>query len=176
MACPVTDNRGARMRIEDEYIGPAVWRPWWFLPAIVGVIAGGAIGFLALPRPLPSCSPPGADSQVVVARFLERMGSSVADIADCWIAGEDRSAELSTYARASAPASYSLTTDPPIGVVFGHGDYERWLLRASWKELPPAGWSSDVPIFVSVLRPAGSSQWKISGASQTPPEGRVSLP
>jgi len=162
------------MRIEDEYREVAHRRPWWFSPGLVGVALGGLLGAALLPTLLPPCSPPGANSEIVVRRFLERLGSSAAAIEECWTS-ESGPEELRAYLDATPPASISLVPYPgPHVFLLGPNApaYAHWLVKANWNGRPPAGWPNDEAISIHVLRPDGSGRWTISAAGSRDVGGR----
>lgn len=157
--------------IEDDYRETAPARPWWFRPALVGVALGGIVGVVLLTPPAP-CSPPGANPEVVVRRFLARLGSSATAIEDCWTAGSLGPEELRAYLDATPPASTSLVpySGPEDGLILGPGApaHAHWVVVPTWRGPPPRGWPSDGPISIQLLRPNGSDRWAIVAAGAPP--------
>lgn len=134
-------------------------RPWWFGPALIGIVLGGVVGFASLPTPLPACSPVDASSELVVLRFLERLGSSEAAIQECWTPGRLSQKELQTYLRARPPKTISL-----VNHYLGQGDGRvliQWETVLTWTDGPPEGWRADEPRFIMLARHDGPTRWTI---------------
>ncbi len=134
-------------------------RPWWVVPALVGIALGGIVGFAVLPTPLPACSPVDAPSDVVVVRFLERLGSSEAAIKECWTPGRLSQKELQTYVRARPPKTISLV-DHYVGQGYGQVLIQ-WETVLTWNDGPPEGWRADEARFIVLARQDGPTRWTI---------------
>lgn len=157
------------MHIEDEYREVPVRRPWWFGPGLVGVALGGLLGLALLPTSLPPCSPPGGNSDIVVRRFLERLGSSVTAIEECWARESLGPEELRAYLDATRPTEVSLV--PPSGTTsFALGpnapELAEWVVVPTWSGPPPRVWPNGKPISIQLLRPSGSTRWMIVSAGR----------
>jgi hypothetical protein len=148
------------MRIIDpDDVASIRRRPWWAIPGLAGVLVGGAIGFTLLPTPLPPCSPADAPSELVVQRFLERLGSSAASIQECWSPGKPTRDELETYVGARPPKTISLTSHS-VGQGGGRVLIQ-WHTVLTWSDRPPEGWHTDEPRLITLIRHDGPTRWTI---------------
>ena len=132
--------------ILDDQLDPVRPRPWWFNAALVGVLGGATVGVFVAPEPLPPCTPPNAAPEVVVDRFLARLGSSTEALRDCFTTGRPTDYELEMYAGARPPVSYRIGA---ISVgrsgAFSSGDvtFTGMQVFASWGDGAPELWTRD---------------------------------
>lgn len=128
------------------------------LAVTAGIALGLTIGLAALPTS-PPCSPADAPSEVVVRRFLERLGSSESAILDCWTPGALRPKELQSYLHARPPKRVSL-----LNVYAGHSDTQvlvQWEVSLTWDGPPPDGWQPDESRFIVLARQDRPVRWTI---------------
>ncbi len=116
-------------------------RPWWFLPPVAAIALVAILASLVPdpPSPMPPCSPPDARLEVVVDRFLSRLGSSPEAISECWVAGRLSVAELSWYTEARPPTRYQFGTYSEGRGLTGEIYYAVQVFP-TWGGAPPAGW------------------------------------
>ena len=158
--------------ILDDQIEPVHRPPWWFAAALVGVMAGAVAGMFVARGPLPPCTPPGAAPEVVVDRFLERLGSSTDVLRDCFTTGRPTDYELELYAAARPPASYrigSIAVGRSGPNSSGDVTFTAIQVFAIWDVGAPALWAGDDFRWIVLRRHEAPTRWTID---QTQPPRR----
>ena len=149
------------MIVSDDVEEPARGRPWWVGPALVGVMGGAIAGTFASADELPPCSPPAARVEIVVERFLARLGASEDAIRDCFTVGRPTAVELARYAAARPPLDYRIDKISEASDDRGKAWFAAAQVVASWRGDPPEGWSRDRYQWI-VLRASGvPTRWTI---------------
>lgn len=149
-------------------------RPWWFVPALSGVLVGALIGAALVPSPRPPCSLPGTTSELVVRRFFERFGSSGEAIAECWTVGRLSAEERRAYVDARPPTTIAIvhvSEGPAPGVTVvgpNEGIYERWELALVWAGSPPRGWARDQSRVIGLVGHDAPIRWTIQFTDAPP--------
>ena len=150
--------------ILDDQIEPVRRRPWWFGAALVGVLGGAVVGVFAAPEALPPCTPPTAAPEVVVDRFLARMGSSTAALRDCFTIGRPTDYELEMYAAARPPVSYrigSIAVGRSGPNFSGDVTFTAIQIYALWHVGAPELWAGDDFRWVVLRRHETPTRWTI---------------
>jgi hypothetical protein len=146
--------------ILDDGAEPVRRPPWWFRTALAGVIGGAFLGILITEAPLP-CSPPGARVELVVERFMTRLGSTPAGIRDCFTAGRPAEVELARYAAARPPSDYRIAKISEASNDRGEAWFAAVQVVASWHGDPPEGWNRDRYQWIVLRRNDVSTRWTI---------------
>jgi len=156
-------------------IDEATDRPWWFVPALTGVLVGALLGAALLPMPRPPCSLPGTSPEVVLRRFFERFGSSGDAIAECWTVGRLSAEELKAYVDAQSPTTIAILRvsdgpGPGISVIGpNEGIYLRWEVALAWAGSPPRGWARDQSRVIGLVGHDDPTRWTIQFTNAPPP-------
>ena len=149
------------MIVSRDEAEPVRRRPWWIGPALVGVMSGAIAGTFISPGELPPCSPQDARVEIVVARFMARLGTSEQAIRDCFTAGRPNEIELTRYAAARPPLDYRIEKISEASDDRGRAWFAAVQVVASWRGDPPEGWSRDRYQWI-VLRASGPPmRWTI---------------
>jgi hypothetical protein len=150
--------------ILDDQVDPVRRRPWWFSAALVGVMGGAIVGLFIARDALPPCTPPNAAPEIVVERFLARLGSSTDALRDCFTTGRPTDYELDMYAAAAPPASYRVGL---IGVGrngpnnSGDASFTAIQVFASWRDGAPELWTRDDFRWIVLRRHEAPTRWTI---------------
>jgi hypothetical protein len=138
-------------------------RPWWFAPALAGVLFGALGGaVLNVGAPLPPCTPPQAEVELVVDRFLTRLGSSEHALRDCFTAGRPTDVEMESLIGANPPMTYrieriAIGRDPVVDDV----RFAAVLVSATWRAGPPILWAREESRWILLRRDEIAKRWTI---------------
>lgn len=148
-----------RVILSDD-VEPVRHRPWWFRAGLVGIVGGALAGMFITETPLP-CSPPGARVELVIERFMARLGSTEDGIRDCFTTGKPGEVELARYAAARPPLGYRIAKISEASNSRGEAWFAAVQVVASWPDDPPEGWNRDRYQWI-VLRLGGEpARWTI---------------
>ncbi len=145
---------------EDEQVRA---RPWWFFPALAGVVVGALVGeLIGVDEALPPCSPPNAEVELVVDRFLTRLGSPEDLLRRCFTDGRPTDVELSGFVAATPPTSYRIER-VAIGrdAVTNDVRFAAVLVAATWYGEPPALWARGESRWIVLRRDEAAKRWTI---------------
>jgi hypothetical protein len=147
--------------VSDEAEAPTRRRPWWVGPSLAGILGGAIAGTFVSIGEFPPCAPPQARVEIVVERFMARLGASEAAIRDCFTAGRPNEVELARYAAARPPMDYRIEKISEASDDRGRPWFAAVQVVASWRGDPPEGWSRDRYQWI-VLRASGPpTRWTI---------------
>lgn len=127
-------------------------------------MGGAVVGMFVAREPLPPCAPPSATPEIVVDRFLARMGSSTDALRDCFTIGRPTDYELEMYAAARPPVSYR------IGAIAvgrsgpnssGEVTFTAIQVFALWQVGAPELWTRDDFRWIVLRRHEAPTRWTI---------------
>ena len=138
-------------------------RPWWVGPALLGIAIGAVTGdILSAGQSFAPCAPQDAEVELVVDRFLTRLGSPEVSLRECFTDGRPNEAEISSFVAAAPPTSYRIERvtvgrDPIVNDV----RFAAVLVAATWERDPPAWWDRDLSRWILLRRHETTKRWTI---------------
>ena len=106
-------------------------------PALLGIAIGAVTGeVLSAGRSFAPCAPPDAEVELVVDRFLTRLGSPELSLRECFTDGRPNEAEMSSFVAAV-------------------------LVAATWERDPPEWWDRDLSRWILLRRHEATKRWTI---------------
>lgn len=122
----------------------------------------GALSDAAGPRP--HCSPAGALPEVVIDRFLARLGSSSEALRECFTTGRPTDYELAMYVAAVPPTRYrvgSTTVGRSGPNSSGDVTFTAIQVYAAWHVGAPDLWARDDFRWIVLRRHEAPARWTI---------------